>query len=171
MPPWLSVSDNPKTMPASPGESSARPTQSSRPALARPVSRGRRRAARGRAASEIGTLTRKIQRQDALSTISPPMTGPRIGPSSIGTPTIDITRPTRAGPAVRVRIVMPAGMIMPPPRPCTTRNRMIDSADQARPASTEPTMNIAIEPMYSRLVPNRSAAQPDSGMTVANARV
>jgi hypothetical protein len=36
------------------------------------------------------------------------MIDPRIGPSSIGTPTIAMTRPTRAGPAVRVRIVMPA---------------------------------------------------------------
>ncbi len=90
---------------------------------------------------------KKIQRQDTWSTRKPPRIGPRIGPSSIGTPTIAMTRPTRAGPAVRVRIVMPAGMIMPPPRPCSTRNAMIDSADHARPASAEPSMNSAIEPM------------------------
>ncbi len=44
-----------------------------------------------------------------------------IGPISIGTPTMPITRPMRCGPAAWDRIVMPAGMIMPPPRPCRTR--------------------------------------------------
>ena len=44
-----------------------------------------------------------------------------IGPISIGTPTMPMTRPMRCGPAACERIVMPAGMIMPPPRPCRTR--------------------------------------------------
>jgi hypothetical protein len=38
-------------------------------------------------------------------------------------------------------------MIMPPPRPWRTRKKMSDSADQARPASAEPIMKRAIEPM------------------------
>ena len=169
MPPWLSVSDNPKTMPASPGESSARPTQSSRPALARPVSRGRRRAARGRAASEIGTLTRKIQRQDALSTISPPMTGPRIGPSSIGTPITDITRPTRRGPAVCASRLIPTGMIIPPPRPCSTLNRISEPADHDTAHSAEPRPKSPTEAIHTGLDPKRSDIQPESGITIASA--
>ena len=82
----------------------------------------------------IGRLMKKIQRQEALSTSQPPRIGPRIGPSSIGTPMIAITRPTRCGPAARVRIVMPHGISMPPPRPCRTRKAISDSADQASAA-------------------------------------
>ena len=48
----------------------------------------------------------------------PPRIGPKIGPSSIGTPRIAMRRPIRAGPAALVMIVMPSGMSMPPPRPC-----------------------------------------------------
>src|SRR5919199_496162 len=36
MPPWLSVSESPKTIPATPGERSSSPVQSRRPASARP---------------------------------------------------------------------------------------------------------------------------------------
>jgi hypothetical protein len=53
----------------------------------------------------------------------------------------DMTRPTRSGPAALVRIVMPIGISMPPPRPCSTRNRISDSTDHAMPASAEPAMN------------------------------
>ena len=94
-----------------------------------------------------------------------------IGPSSIGTPMMLITRPIRCGPAARVRMVMPAGMIIPPPRPWSTRKRIREPADQASPDNAEPVRKSAIEIMYSRLVPKRSAIHPVSGMTVANASV
>jgi hypothetical protein len=64
---------------------------------------------------------------------------------------------------------MPAGMIMPPPRPCSTRNAIKEVADHARPQSAEPSTKSRIEPMYRRLVPKRSAAQPVKGITVASA--
>ena len=73
------------------------------------------------AAMPIGRLMRKIQCHEALSIRAPPRIGPKIGPSSIGMPSTAITRPTRSGPAARVRIVMPSGMSMPPPRPWSTR--------------------------------------------------
>ncbi len=92
-----------------------------------------------------------------------------IGPISIGTPTMPITRPMRCGPAAWDKIVMPAGMIMPPPRPCRTRKPISDSADHAMPDSAEPARKRPIEMMYKRLVPKRSAAQPVSGITVASA--
>ena len=65
--------------------------------------RGRRRraAAWRRAPSAtiaIGMLTKKIQRHDALSTIRPPITGPKIGPSSVGTPITAMTRPSAVRP-------------------------------------------------------------------------
>ena len=64
-----------------------------------------------------------------------------------------------------------AGMIMPPPKPCRMRKKISDSADQARPQSTEPTVNRPSESMYKRLVPKRSDAQPVNGITVASASV
>ena len=95
----------------------------------------------------IGTLMKKIQRQEALSTSQPPRIGPRIGASSIGTPSTPITRPILCGPAFLVMIVMTAGMIMPPPRPCSTRKTIIDSALQDSPAATEPSVNSTSEVM------------------------
>ena len=67
------------------------------------------------------------------------MTGPKIGPSSVGTPITDMTRPRRCGPAVWASTLMPTGMIMPPPKPCRTRKKISDSADHARPHSAEPS--------------------------------
>ena len=155
---------------ARPGESSARPCQSRRCAGCG-TSRARMRCEENSAAIPIGRLMKKIQRHEAASTSQPPRIGPMIGPSSIGTPMIAITRPTRCGPAARVRIVMPSGMIMPPPKPCRTRKKISDSELQASPDSIEPITNRKIEVMYRRLVPKRSAAQPVSGMTVASASV
>jgi hypothetical protein len=90
---------------------------------------------------------KKIQRQEKSSTSQPPRIGPKIGPSSIGTPITAITRPTRCGPAARVRIVMPRGISMPPPKPCSTRKAISEPADQASPDSIEPPTNSVIEVM------------------------
>ena len=101
----------------------------------------------------------------------PPRIGPPMGPSIIGMPRIAIRRPMRCGPAALVMIVMPSGISMPPPSPCRTRNAMSELMSQAVAQSAEPRVNSAIAVRYSRLVPNRSAAQPVSGMTVASASV
>ena len=88
----------------------------------------------------IGTLMRKIQCQLATSMSQPPRIGPKIGPSSIGTPRIAMRRPIRAGPAARVMIVMPSGMSIPPPRPWSTRKPMSISIDTAVAHSAEPAV-------------------------------
>ena len=97
------------------------------------------------------------------------MTGPRIGPSSIGTPITLITRPTRLTPAVWASSAIPTGMIMPPPKPCSTRKKISDSADQASPQSALPIPNSATEIIQIRFEPKRSVIQPVSGITVASA--
>ena len=86
-----------------------------------------------------------------------------MGPSNMGTPITAITRPTRCGPAARVRIVIPTGMSMPPPSPCNTRNVINTVEFHANPESTEPPTNNTIEIRYSRLVPNRSAPSRSTG--------
>ena len=75
------------------------------------------------ATKPIGTLTRKIHDQCRPSRIVPPTTGPRIGASIAGIVTTPITRPIRLGPATWAMISWPTGMIIPPPTPCSTRNR------------------------------------------------
>ena len=38
-------------------------------------------------------------------------------------------------------IVMTAGMIIPPPKPCRTRKKISEPALHARPDSTDPSVN------------------------------
>ena len=92
-------------------------------------------------------LIRKIQRQETSSTSQPPRIGPAIGAISIGTPRIPITRPIRWGPAFWVMIVITAGMIIPPPIPCRTRNPISEPALQAAAQSAEPSMKSTSDQM------------------------
>jgi hypothetical protein len=114
-------------------------------------------------------LTKKIQRQEAAPTSTPPITGPMIGASSIGMPTMLITRPIRFGPAAWARIIWPSGMIIPPPAPWTMRKAIREPIDQERPANSDPAMNRPSEASHSGLAPKRRLAQPVSGITLAKA--
>src|ERR1700742_5053413 len=86
---------------ARPGESSAMPSQSSRCA-GWGVLGSSTISARMKATTPMGTLMKKIQRQEALSTSQPPRIGPMMGAISIGTPRMPMTRPMRLGPAFLV---------------------------------------------------------------------
>jgi hypothetical protein len=120
------------------------------------------------ATTAIGTLTKKIQCQVALSTISPPTIGPKMGPSRTGTPTSERTRPTRCGPALVVTRVIPTGRSIPPPRPWSTRKAMSSVGEEESPQSAEPMPNSTREISQIRFVPNRSVSHPDSGITTAS---
>lgn len=67
-------------------------------------------------------------------------------------------------------MIIPIGMTIPPARPCSTRKAMRLSALQASPQSALETTKPETTVIQTRLAPNRSAAQPVSGMTVASAR-
>ena len=84
---------------------------------------------------------KKIHRHETSSTSQPPRIGPRSGAISIGTPSTPMTRPMRWGPALRVVIVITAGMIIPPPTPCSTRKTISEAALHASPERTEPIVN------------------------------
>ena len=98
-------SEMPKTIAPTPGESSASPRQSSAG-----CSLAVRRGAAGSAAGgqqaarqqQPDDPDRQVHEEDPapdrFSTIAPPITGPKTGASSIGTPTMLITRPMRLGP-------------------------------------------------------------------------
>ncbi len=90
---------------------------------------------------------RKIQCQLATWISQPPRIGPRIGPSSIGTPRMAISRPIRCGPAARVMIVIPSGISMPPPSPCRTRKPISMSMLVAVAHSADPAVKRKIAAM------------------------
>ena len=116
----------------------------------------------------IGTLTKKIQRQLALSRINPPSAGPKIGASMAGTATTLITRPMRRGPAAWAIIIWPIGNVSPPPMPWSTRKKISSVDDVARPHSAEPRVNSTSEVRYTGLAPKRRATQPEIGITAAS---
>ena len=60
-------------------------------------------------------------------------------------------------------------MIMPPPKPWSTRKKISDSADHASPQRALPRPNSETETIQIRLEPKRSVIQPVSGITVASA--
>ena len=99
----------------------------------------------------------------------PPRVGPKMGARIIGMPMMDMIRPSRAGPAARVSIIVPTGMIMPPPMPCRTRKMTSVSVDHARPDRAEPSVKRTTEATHRRLAPKRPAAQPETGITAASA--
>ena len=84
-----------------------------------------------------------------------------------GTDTIAVTRPSLRGPAAWVSRVAPTGRIAPPPTPCRMRNAIRLPADQAAPASTDPTPKATTDQIHTRRAPNRSTAQPVAGITIA----
>ena len=66
-------------------------------------------------------------------------------------------------------MIVPTGMIIPPPMPCSARaaisiSRLCDNAHH-----TDPMVNTTSAATYSRAAPNRRAAQPVTGMTAASA--
>jgi hypothetical protein len=80
-----------------------------------------------------------------------------------------MARPSRSGPAARVMIACPPGSSIPPPSPCSTRKPIRLWIDQAVAHSAEPATNRLIAVIHTGLAPNRSMAQPVSGMTRATA--
>ena len=57
---------------------------------------------------------------------------------------------------------------MPPPTPWMTRKRISSVEEFASPQSAEAAVNRASDTRYTCLAPNRSAAQPLTGMTAAS---
>ena len=80
-----------------------------------------------------------------------------------------IVLPMCCGPAAWASVIIPIGMIMPPAKPWSTRNAISAPADQARPQSALVKTNPATAVIHTRRGPNRSAAQPVSGITLASA--
>ena len=96
------------------------------------------------------------------------MTGPRIGPSAIGSDTMPISVPMFLPPAWRISTDCIRGIISPAPKPCTTRNAIRDPASQANEQATEPTRKTSSAAIQTRRLPNRSSAHATTGIEMAS---
>ena len=119
----------------------------------------------------MGTLMRKIQRQLAWVTSRPPRMGPSAGASSVGIMMYVLALARSAGGKARNSMVTPTGVSMPPPTPCSTLKAMSCSIDCASAHASDPATNAPKANMNTRLVPNRSPSQPDTGIHTARLSV
>jgi hypothetical protein len=160
--------DRAKTIAAMPGETRARPVTSRR-AWRLPGNAGMRNPASSRPSTQNGTLTQKIQRQERCSTIRPPISGPRIGPSTTGSEIRATALPRIAPSAAWTSSVVSTGSIRPPPRPWTTRQAISSVALPASEAPIEPTRKTVRAIIQMRLPPKRSSSQPVTGTAAPRA--
>ncbi len=107
-----------------------RSTQGSRPASSK-------KKPSTSASTPAGRLTQNTQRQSKTWISQPPSVGPKAGASIRGTPRTDIRRPRCSGAAIRMMIVIPTGITMPPARPWMTLNPISDWRFQASPQRPE----------------------------------
>jgi len=85
------------------------------------------------------------------------------------TSTVDAFARSSGGKA-RKSMAVPTGVIMPPPTPCRTRNRVSSFRLWAWPQSAEAMVNTAMAKRNVRFVPNRSPIHPEAGIHTARLR-
>ena len=114
-----------------------------------------------------GRLIRKIQCQEATSTSQPPSEGPISGPISPGMAMKPMARRNCSRGKARSTASRPTGINSAPPSPCTTREATSAPRLWEIAHSKEPRANSAIASRYILRVPNRSAIQPEAGISMA----
>ncbi len=115
----------------------------------------------------IGMLTKKIQRQSATVTISPPSGGPSIGPISAGMAMKASARTSSSRGTARITTMRPTGTIMAPPTPCTARQVTNSLSEPEKAHPIEAPMNTSSAARKVVRAPTRSATQPLTGMNTA----
>ena len=134
-------------------------TSTSRPAVRSQVSGHQRRQSRMPRIPN-GMLIRKIHSQLAISTSTPPSTGPSAEETSATTAISASPRPRSWGGKTSTVMANPSGARMPAPMPWITRKPISHSTDQAIAQSAEPIVKIDSPTMKKRLRPNWSASRP-----------
>src|SRR3984893_12059320 len=94
-----------------------------------------------------GIFNRKIQRQVKLSVTQPPRVGPMAGASTTARPYTAKAMPRLAGGNVSARMACSLGCSPPPPAPCSTRKKISDPNEGARPQRHELIVNSATHDM------------------------
>ena len=65
-------------------------------------------------------------------------------------------------------IVIPTGISIPPPSPCSARNATSSGSEVASPHSADAAVNSPIAPSSTLRPPNRSPTQPEAGIATAS---
>lgn len=117
--------------------------------------------------SPIGTLIQNSDGQPYCASSMPPKVMPRAGARAIGTPSTDITRPIRPGPAMRPSSICETGTSTPPASPSARRSAISMSSDGASAHSAESAVNSVRLANQSRVMPMRFASQPLTGIAAA----
>ena len=163
IPPSWERFDRPSRIPPAPAPSRPSPIRSrrARPAPGEGRSAGSSRQASTSPTAITGTLTRNSQRQLSQLSITPPITGPRIGPSASGRLTAAIRLLLARPPAALTARVCISGKIRPAAKPCTTRKPIRLASFQATAHRTDPT-----DEEQQRRHPDPLAAPPASAHPV-----
>jgi hypothetical protein len=125
------------------------------------------RQASTRPTAITGTLTRNSQRQLSQLRITPPITGPRIGPSASGRLTVAIRLGLARPPAAFTPRVWIRGKISPAAKPCSTRKPIRLVSLQGAAHRTEPSTKSTSAAIQTRLPPHRLCAHPVIGIATA----
>ncbi|OIQ77772.1 hypothetical protein GALL_405380 [mine drainage metagenome] len=113
-------------------------------------------------------MTANIQRHEKYVVNAPPTSGPSTGPTSAGSVVYVMARTSSRRGKLRSRMSRPTGVIIAPPRPCSTRIAISSAKLSASPHSAEPSVKRASAAMNTRRAPKRSAHQLLSGMNTAS---
>ena len=147
-------------MPPSPTAHSVAPITSTFASAARGRPSGTTRRTRNSVISTIGTLMAKIQRQDALSTSWPPISGPRtvpIPPHAVQAPT---ARPRSSGGKLATITASAEGVSSAPNTPWRARATTSSSTVGAIAQKTDVTPKPVTPSANTRRAPNRSPSEP-----------
>ena len=128
-----------------------------------------RRSAATPPATPSGRLIRKIQCHEAICTSQPPRVGPISGPIKPGNVTKLIAARNSVSGTTRITTSRPTGSSIAPPTPCSTRDATSCVSPRDSAQASEPAENSTTAATNTRRVPNRSASQPDAGMSMATA--
>ena len=120
------------------------------------------------AATPIGTLTRKIQRQPSDSVIRPPTSGPIATAPPVVAPQIPNAVPRSLPWNSWASSASETANIVAPPTPCRPRARMRKFAPGATPQSSEPPVNTITPTAKTDLRPSRSASEPAVSVSAAS---
>src|SRR5918996_3412562 len=140
--PRSGCSIRPKVIPASPSAHRSAPTASTRASGSRSRACGTTRRISTIVTSTIGTLIAKIQRQEAVSTSCPPISGPStvpIPPQAVQAPT---AFPRSSGAKFATMTASAAGVSTAPATPCraraATRNSTVGASAHASEVAPKP---------------------------------
>src|ERR1051326_6155469 len=89
-----------------------------------------------------------------------------VGPTMTPTPNIAWPMPTSFGGNASKSVACAVDKSAPPPKPCTTRQKISAPSECAAPQKNEAKTNSAIDPVRYFLRPKYADSHPDIGMTM-----